>query len=337
MFDSFFGIAWENVAIGLLGGFIVSGFFLASRRVNEWLLQRKYPVSGEYISKFEDIADGQKVTATAPATLRQRGRRVEGSTTMNGRVWEISGDLTRNGYIHGIYAALDPLDQGVGNFFLRVGQGRRLDGLWSGYDSVNDTITSGRYMFFPVDPTIQVRPYRAQDKLALLKIADEELGRGYFDDAIVTNPEASADRFIRVAESNGRVVGFAYCQVQDWAGAEGAIRVSAPRHLRHAEAVGCLKTVAVQRDQQGRGIGTALSRACLDEFQNRGVQALYSVAWQNRDRINMAGILERAGFTRFAQVAEYWSEESVRENYTCPACGAPPCECPAVLYSTVLG
>jgi hypothetical protein len=127
--DSFLGIAWENVIIGLLGGFIVSVVFFLTRRIKEWLLQRKYPVAGEYISKYEDVINGQRMMVAAPATLKQRGHHIEGSTIMDGREWSLSGELSNTGYIHGVYSAADPLDQGVGNFFLRVSLDHHLDGL----------------------------------------------------------------------------------------------------------------------------------------------------------------------------------------------------------------
>ncbi|MDR2931050.1 MAG: GNAT family N-acetyltransferase [Propionibacteriaceae bacterium] len=336
MIDSFLGIAWENVIIGLLGGFIVSAIFFLTRRVREWLLQRKYPVAGEYISKYEDLVDGKRVMVAAPATLKQRGRHIEGTTIMDGREWILSGELSNTGYIHGVYSAADPLDQGVGNFFLRVSVDHRLDGLWSGYDSANDSIASGRYIFMPVNSSLVVRDRVAEDRLALLRIADEELGQGYFDDETASDADHVDDHFIKVAEIDGKLAGFAYCMIQDWPSAEHVIRASAPRHLRHATVIGVLKTVAVKHDQQSRGIGTALCLACLDEFRRRGVQAVYSVAWRNGDTINIGGILERANFTPFATVEDYWAEDSLQQGYDCPTCGSPPCHCAAVMYSTII-
>lgn len=336
MLETFFGIAWENVTVGLLGGFIASGVLYAVRRFKELLLQRQYPIAGTYITKFEDEADGVEFAATAPATLNQRGRRIQGTTELDGRVWVLEGSLTESGYIHGVYHAQNPLDPGLGNFFLRIRNDRTLDGLWSGYDSVNESITSGRYLFYPVERGVMVRDYDDGDRLAVLRLTDEQLGEGYLDAATIGLIDAKDQAFIKIAEVNGRVAGFVLCLLQDQKAAGEMVRGPLPRHLRLAQQIGVLKTVAVSKDAQGRGLGTALVEACLAEFRSRGVQAVYSVAWKSQGKVNIQGVLERASFAPFAEVPDYWREESLALGYDCPSCGAPPCQCSAVMYSNVI-
>lgn len=332
----FLGVAWENILVGLMGGFIVSGIFLIGRKANEWLIQRRFPVAGAYITKFEDEEGGNKYMATAPATLEQHGRKITGTTIMGSREWILQGELSPSGYIHGVYFAKDPVDKGLGNFFLRIYNDRRMIGLWSGYDSVNDSITSGRYTFLPVRDTVTTRPGTAGDLLSVLRIADDQLGEGYVSEEFFIKADESDRSFIKVAEMDGRIVGFAIGLIWEPNEIRELVRVPIPRHLSLADQVGVVKTVAVSPAQHGHGIGTRLTDSCLAEFRSRGVRAVCSVAWKRGKQINLKGVLERQGFLPFAEVPDYWREESLEEDFECPECGAPPCRCSAVMYSQVL-
>ncbi len=334
--DGFLGVAWENILVGLMGGFIASGVFVVARRLNEWLLQRRFPVAGNYITKFEDEENGRHYVATAPATLEQRGRRVTGTTVMGDREWILQGELSESGFIHGVYVAKDPVDRGVGNFFLRIHNNRQMVGLWSGYDSVNDSITSGRYSFYPQTDDVTTRAGEPSDLLAVLRIADEQLGEGYVSESDLRRTDESDRSFTHVAELDGRIVGFAVGLVRGSGEVGELMRVPLPRHLALADRVGVVKTVAVAPGYHGRGIGTRLADACLDEFRARGVQAVCSVAWKRGETVNIKGVLERRGFVGFAEVPDYWTQDSVRDGFRCPECGEPPCRCAAVMFSQVL-
>lgn len=327
---------WENVYVGLVGGLMVSGLMWVAARSRDWQLRRKFPVAGQYVTQFEDEdGEGRKVVATAPATLSQRGHKISGSTMLDGREWILSGDLSTNGYIHGIYYAADPIDKGIGNWFLRVRNDRRMDGLWSGFDSVNGIITSGRYLFTPLLRGFTIRTANAADTLSILRIADDQLGTGYVDHESVASVEGTCG-FSLVAELDGEVVGFAFCLRLDRDEAAKMTRQSAPRYLRYADTVGVIKTVAVTKRLQGRGVGSALAQASIERFRAEGTRALFSIAWKTDSGINIAGVLEGQGFSQVAEIPGYWREDSLDSSFECPECGTPPCECAAVIYSHVL-
>lgn len=327
---------WENIYVGLVGGLAVSGLMWFSARFRDWHLRRKFPVAGQYVTQFEDeLADGVKVVATAPATLNQRGHKISGATTLDGREWILSGDLSTSGYIHGVYSAADPIDKGIGNFFLRVRNDRSMDGLWSGFDSVNGIITSGRYVFTPLLQGVTVRPANPSDTLSILRIADDQLGSGYVDQKSVASVEGT-DGFSLVAEVAGEVVGFAFCLRLDRDEAVAMTRQAPPRYLQYADVAGVIKTVAVAKPLQGRGVGTALAKAAIERFRAERIRVLFSVAWKTDSGINIAGVLEGRGFSRVAEIARYWRDESIDSSFECPECGEPPCECSAVIYSHVL-
>src|SRR5690606_35146465 len=155
----FFKVAWENIVVGLLSAGFVGLILILRKKLSDLHAERKYPIAGKYLSKFEDEVNGEKITVTAPAIFNQRGKKIFGETIsqLENRKWIIEGEITIGGHIHGIYFAEDPHDKGIGNFFLYINHRRHMEGLWSGYDSINQKITSGRYSFMPILKDVKLR------------------------------------------------------------------------------------------------------------------------------------------------------------------------------------
>lgn len=330
-----FGNLGENILVGLIGGAVVSFVMWASRRYRDWRLTRKYPIAGTYVTQFEDEENGQSVVSTAPATIRQQGRKITGDTVMGNRKWVLSGSLSTDGYIHGVYSASDPIDKGIGNFFLRVSNDRSMDGLWSGYDSVNGKITSGRYRFQPMVTDVSVRDATSADNLAILKVADDQLGANYLSGSSLDAIHEGRG-FALIAEVAGEVVGFSVCLRQTISEAEAMMKRPPPRYMQYAEHVGVLKTVAVDDRFQGRSLGSMLVEASIERFRIEGTSVIYTVAWKSAEGTNIEGIIQRMGFADIHEVPGYWEQESLDESFSCPVCVSPPCECSAVIAGLVL-
>ena len=149
--NAILGITVENLIIGLLGGFTVSLFFLIVTLIKNKILERRYPIKGTYLTTFEDLENEETVSTHALAVLTQRGKKIKGKTFLtDNRTWVIDGKLTAGGNLHGVYSAEDPMDQGVGTFFLKITPNKGMFGLWSGFDSVNSIVNSGKYSFIPI-------------------------------------------------------------------------------------------------------------------------------------------------------------------------------------------
>lgn len=205
------GVAWENIFIGLLGGIVVSGVGIISAYIKNKIIEKKYPVEGEYITVFEDKEYDNVVNTTALATLKQSGKKITGETWLNNnRKWILEGTLTERGHLHGIYYAEDPLDDGVGNFFLKVSVDRSMIGLWSGYDSVNEIINSGKYLFTPIIKDYFIVNMDTKHIAQVLSIADDELGKSYLDYNEINTYISAPDTYIcKVAlDKMGSVLGF---------------------------------------------------------------------------------------------------------------------------------
>ena len=114
--NAILGITVENLIIGLLWWFHSESFLSHS-----------------------DISEKQNL-----------GEKIKGKTFLSdNRTWVIDGKLTTGGNLHGVYSAEDPMDQGIGTFFLKISPNKRMFGLWSEYDSVNSIVNSGKYSFIP--------------------------------------------------------------------------------------------------------------------------------------------------------------------------------------------
>jgi len=57
-----------------------------------------------------------------------------------------------------------------------------------------------------------------------------------------------------------------------------------------------------------------------------------SDAWKS-DTTHVGSILDRYAYIALKEVPQYWTTDSVNNQYQCAVCGAPPCECTGVIYA----
>jgi ribosomal protein S18 acetylase RimI-like enzyme len=335
--DSLLGIAWENILVGLLGGLLVSFILYIVSFAKDKFLEKKYPIQGTYLTTFEDIENGKDVSTSALAILKQRGKKVRGKTFLsNNRTWIIDGELTDTGNLHGVYAADDPLDKGIGNFFLKIANDRCMHGLWSGYDSENNIITSGKYIFVPQLKGYSIVDAKREHITQIIAIADMDLGKGFLNYQEVMDRILDKNLFIcKVALLNKTVLGFCLCRIVEQSEICEYLQVKysdIPKYVKCADKIGVFKTIAVHIKYQRRGIGYTLTNAAYNELTKYDIQAICSIAWKNGDKINAHGVLSAIGLHQHNEIKSFWHEDSITNQYNCPACGPPPCKCSAVLY-----
>ena len=135
--------------------------------------------------------------------LTQKGKEIKGTTKMDSRIWILEGEISDSGYIYGIYYAESIHDKGVGNFFLEFTNDGNLEGLWSGYDSINKKIVSGRYLFKKI-PRIVISKVSEKSLPTILHIADKQLGNDY-----INANDFMQDDFLKFQASiDNKIVGF---------------------------------------------------------------------------------------------------------------------------------
>ena len=103
-----------------------------------------------------------------------------------------------------------------------------------------------------------------------------------------------------------------------------------------ANKIGILKMICLIDKAKRKGIGTQFIRESLDYFATKDIKTIYAFAWKTLEGINMDTIFNRKGIHPFIEIENYWSDDSLLKNYSCPECGLPPCKCSVVVYNKKL-
>lgn len=323
---------------GLLGAFGAGLMVLVGKMARLSYLNYKYPVGGDYLTFYQDVCNGEKITYSAPATIKQKGLRFKGNTELEeGKSWSIEGSVREGGHVYGTYFADSLHDQGMGNFFLKISANRDMEGIWAGYDHENKIVTSGEYRFYHI-PKIKIRPANSSDHSRILDISSSVLGDGYLPD--MHSLESAKNCIFLVAVLNGKIVGFSYARILQHGDVKQIIRSSRdiPPDVSLSEQrgkLGYLHTVGVDPKFQRRNIGTALVRESIEQLKKLGAETLLSVGWKSEKGVHIGGVLKRSNLNAFKEIAEYWLEDSKKKGYSCPSCGNP-CRCSAVLFKSSL-
>lgn len=323
---------------GLLGAASAGLMVIVGKTVRLSYLNYKYPIGGNYLTFYQDIRNGEKVTYSAPANIKQKGLRFKGSTELEeGKSWSIEGSIREGGHVYGTYFAESLHDQGVGNFFLKLSTNRDMEGVWAGYDHENRMVTSGEYRFYRV-PTVRIRQATSRDHSRILDISSSVLGDGYLPD--IQSLEEAKEFVFLVAILHGKIVGFSYARILQPGDIAQITRSThdIPPDVSLSEQrgkLGYLHAVGVDPKFQRRCIGTVLVRESIEALKKLGAETLLSVGWKSEKGIHIGGILSRSNLTAFREIKEYWLEDSKKKGYSCPSCGNP-CRCSAVIFKSSL-
>lgn len=324
---------FKDVFIGLIGSLITAGVIKLINFVRNKKLNKKYNISGRYITHYEDIIDDKTQMVYAPAKLVQRGMSVTGSTNMGSTEWEIEGKILDSGYIYGMYSAMGILDKGVGNFFLEM-KDERLEGCWSGYDNVNNIVVSGKYQFIKID----IRKMTVDDVCKVIKIADGELGVGYLGSLDITPDKSEGENYCRlVALSKSKIIGFCLCEYVDIDRLNNKYHIeNVPNWIRKGDMICMIKTVAVDKEWQGRGVAETLLDEVFVKMKEHGIKVMTSIGWVKEGHTNIGHLLEKKGMKSAGIIENYWKEDSINTGFICPVCGEPPCKCSAEIFFGLL-
>lgn len=338
-----------DIAISLLLAAIGSLLtFLAayvSRRVRDRHLKRRFPVAGRFISEYEDLKGEERVVTKSLTVLRQRGRAIVGETVEleGSRSWELQGVVESGGFIHGVYAAEDPHDNGNGTFYLKIDGGSGdMDGLWAGYDSVNGEIEGGRYTF-KRSADVTVRSAKLEEARSVCSLLGDALGELYVDLASVReaiSDDAKSACFVAVTRQD-HVVAAVTVSLVDQSSIEEFLPegqdslVRSLRVLRHNETVALLRSIAVRPRYRGRSIATQLTARAMYWAAEREATAALTFGWRSPQGCHIAGVMETSGFRSEADIPNFWTADSRLHDYSCPVCG-DTCECGAVIFVRAL-
>ncbi len=180
-----------------------------------------------------------------------------------------------------------------------------------------------------------VRPLAEDDLAVALAIVEEGIGVGWVSaDDLRPKP----GRRVVVAEHDGRVAGVATAVLRN----AGALVEAAHPDVRAAlrgeigtatSTLLVLDMAVVAPAARGRGLYGALVGDRIAWGGREGASVAIALGWAPPDGCHIAPAMARAGFAALAEIAGVYASASVSAAAVCPACGDPPCECAAVLFS----
>jgi ribosomal protein S18 acetylase RimI-like enzyme len=341
LYDAVLTMGAAELVTGVASGTVLAGLGYGSNKlvgfIKEYLLNRKYNLSGEYLTTYEDNQRGARVVVKAIATLKQKGKTITGKTgeTVHGQAdrkeWELKASVVRDRYITGYYANVDILQHGIGTFFLKIENNLDLEGSWSGYDEENNQVSSGKYVFRKTVP-VQIRNIKRSEYNTVLN-----LGSGYLGDGYVLGLLHEERYETLVAEYNGEVVGFVSFGLLDQNDVPAPLfseLINKDHGLRKAhkgKGVYLLVSACVEKKWRGRGIGVKLLKEAIGTIRARKPSFILSMAWKYDGKVHSEGMLIQQGFEQVKEIQNFWKQFSEENNAKCPICGIP-CTCSAVVY-----
>ncbi len=105
-----------------------------------------------------------------------------------------------------------------------------------------------------------------------------------------------------------------------------------PPSLGQTEPVGILRGCAIHKDAKGQGIMSETMGHTVRRLTKERCRVQCALAWRGEGGVHFYDIFKEQDFTLRREFPDYWMEESLREGYSCPECGQPPCECSALLF-----
>lgn len=330
----------SNVLAGLAGAFILWLLKTLLQKYADSNLNKKYNLSGEYLTRYEDLDPSNEIIwRKALATLTQKGASVTGTTKnlSDDKAWFLSLTLTKQKYLTGTYSSENPHDPGLGTIILEIASPIRLEGIWAGYDSVNKSIQSGRYVFLKsLSPSIlQLNAKHLNHVLALF---GKCLGEKYITPHQLGEYATPGERkkgFVAVVQ--GKVIGAVTCEIVTLDSIEKASLIPLTQlksllpEISFHNGIGLIKSLAVYENFRGRGVASALVKAAVEWLASQEATKIITVAWVSNGTCNAQGVLESCGFYKISEIPQFWHSDSLEKGYLCPDCGNP-CRCSAAIF-----
>jgi len=179
-----------------------------------------------------------------------------------------------------------------------------------------------------------IRPLHLNDQTLFpeaLEILNRLQGRGLFPPHYLADRARDPESFIVAAFDGELLVGAAVAQVLanlDYQRAFGEDVIAELQNRR----VGYLATMAVHEEYHRRGLGRRMSEARLEWLSEKNCEVVLGVSWVSGLKGISAPVFEHLGFTAVARREDFYVNGSIARGFVCPACGGPPCRCPAILY-----
>ena len=96
--------------------------------------------------------------------------------------------------------------------------------------------------------------------------------------------------------------------------------------------VGSLCTLGVDKQFQGLGIGSLITRMRLDWLKNQNINSILGISWVSGETFTSKDIFEKFHFKKINKIENFFYESSIQNPFYCPGCRVNPCVCSAILF-----
>lgn len=169
----------------------------------------------------------------------------------------------------------------------------------------------------------------------IITLSDIAFGKGFLNQKVIANYIESSHKYIYVAIVNNQVAGFITaitCSKNDlhhevlWEFNKIDINTNTT--------ISIIKQVSVNPNFYRQGIANQLLKFILTELTRTDVW--FCISWHKGETTPMNKLLSKNNFKSNQTIPNYWTTESITQNYNCTICGSPPCHCTAELFSLVI-
>lgn len=169
---------------------------------------------------------------------------------------------------------------------------------------------------------------------SILKIGEAQFGNGFLAPELLATYLNHPSKYCHVVLLDNQVIGFSLMEISPRAQIAQEMKQAAQWFLDYFASydnVGYRSLTAVDKNFEGKGVANFLVEQGL-EFLSKKVSVVVCNAWKS-EHTHIGSILERNSCKPLKEVPHFWATESIQQNYSCNACGAPPCQCTAVIYA----
>jgi hypothetical protein len=183
----------------------------------------------------------------------------------------------------------------------------------------------------------QIKDISENEINAVHLMCNDELGDDYISENFLKDSISNNNQIVRVAITDEKeVIGFSIAtiysekELNDYLSDKRCDELILPDLTN--KKIGITKIVVIKDQYKKKGIGIDLLNDSLLLIEEKKVAIMLGFAWKSKEGVNAKRILERNGFHELIEVKKFWNNESLKENYSCPDCGNPPCVCSAIVF-----
>jgi diaminopimelate decarboxylase len=169
---------------------------------------------------------------------------------------------------------------------------------------------------------------------SIVEICNEQFGLGFLAPTLLRSYIDDPSKYCHVVLLDEEVIGFSLMEIDSCAQVAKKMKQAEQWFLNYFanyDTIGYRSLTAVAKNFERKGVASFLVKQGLI-FLSDKVNVVVCDAWKS-EHTHIGSILDRNDCEVLKEVPYFWTTESIQENYQCSVCGAPPCECTAVIYA----